>query len=36
MLNGSAGDGMEKGNPLTLFVGLQTGTATIEKKVEIP
>ena len=25
-----------KGNPLTLFVGLQTSSATIENSVEIP
>ena len=26
----------EKGNPLTLLVGMQTSTATMEKSVEIP
>ena len=26
---------MEKGNPLTLLVGLQTSTATMENSVEI-
>ena len=25
-----------KWNPLTLFVGMQTGTATMENSVEIP
>ena len=25
-----------KGNPLTLLVGMQTGTATMEDSVEIP
>ena len=25
-----------KGNPLTLLVGMQTGTATMENSVEIP
>ena len=25
-----------KGNPLTLFVAIQTGTATMENRVEIP
>jgi len=25
-----------KGNPLTLLVAMQTGTATIENSVEIP
>ena len=25
-----------KGNPLTLLVGMQTGTATVEDSVEIP
>jgi len=25
-----------KGNPLTLLVGMQTSTATMEKSVEIP
>ena len=27
---------MEKGNPLTLLVGMQTSTATMENSVEIP
>ena len=26
----------EKGNPLTLLVGMQTSTATMENSVEIP
>ena len=26
----------QKGNPLTLLVGMQTSTATMEKSVEIP
>ena len=25
-----------KGNPLTLFVGMQTSTVTVENSVEIP
>ena len=25
-----------KGNPLTLLVGMQTGTATLENKMEVP
>ena len=32
----NAGEGVEKGNPLTLLVGMQTSTATMEKSVEIP
>ena len=32
----SAGEGVEKGNPLTLLVGMQTSTATMENSVEIP
>ena len=28
--------GQRKGNPLTLLVGVQTGTATMENNVEIP
>ena len=32
----NAGEGMEKKNPLTLLVGLQTSTATMERSVEIP
>jgi len=26
----------KKGNPLTLLVGMQTGTATVDNSVEIP
>ena len=25
-----------KGNPLTLLVGMQTGTATLENSIEVP
>ena len=33
----NAGEGVEKGEPfLTLLVGMQTGTATMENSVEIP
>ena len=32
----NAVEGVGKGNPLTLLVGMQTGTATMEKSVEIP
>ena len=32
----NAGEGVEKGNPLTLLVGMQTSTATMENTVEIP
>ena len=32
----NAGEGMEKTNPLTLLVGMQTSTATMENSVEIP
>ena len=32
----NAGEGVEKGNPLTLLVGMQTSTATKENSVEIP
>ena len=32
----NAGEGVEKGNPLTLLVGMQTSTATMENCVEIP
>ena len=32
----NTGEGVEKGNPLTLLVGLQTSTATMENSVEIP
>ena len=28
--------GWRKGNPLTLLVGMQTSTATMENSVEIP
>ena len=31
-----AGEGAEKRNPLTLLVGMQTSTATMETSVEIP
>ena len=30
------GRGWRKGNPLTLLVGMQTSTATMENSVEIP
>jgi len=30
------GEGGRKGNPLTLLVGMQTSTATMENSVEIP
>ena len=30
------GAGVEKRNPLTFLVGMQTGTATVENSVEIP
>ena len=30
------GRGWRKGNPLTLLVGMQTSTATVENSVEIP
>ena len=32
----TADEGVEKGNPLTLLVAMQTGTATMENSVEIP
>ena len=32
----NAGEDVEKGNPLTLLVGMQTCTATMENSVEIP
>ena len=32
----NAGEGVEKGNRLTLLVGMQTSTATMENSVEIP
>ena len=32
----NAGEGVDKREPLTLLVGMQTGTATMEKSVEIP
>ena len=32
----NAGEGVEKTNPLTLLVGMQTSTATMENSVEIP
>ena len=31
----NAGDGVEKRDPLTLLVGMQTSTATMENSVEI-
>ena len=31
----NAGEGVEKGNPLTLLVGMQTSTATMENSGEI-
>ena len=32
----NAGEGVEKREPLTLLVGMQTSTATMENSVEIP
>ena len=32
----NAGEVWKKGNPLTLLVGMQTSTATMENSVEIP
>ena len=32
----NAGERVEKREPLTLLVGMQTGTATLENSVEIP
>ena len=32
----NAGEGVEKGNPVKLLVGMQTSTATMENSVEIP
>ena len=32
----NAGEDVEKGNPLTLLVGMQTSTATMDNSVEIP
>ena len=32
----NSGEGVEKRNPLTLLVGMQTSTATMENSVEIP
>ena len=32
----NAGEGVEKRNPPTLLVGMQTSTATLENSVEIP
>lgn len=32
----SFGENVQKGNPLTLLVGMQVGAATLEKSVEIP
>ena len=34
--NNNAEEGVEKRNPLTLLVGMQTSTATMENSVEIP
>ena len=34
--NNKCGEGVEKRNPLTLLVGMQTSTATMENSVEIP
>ena len=34
--NNDVGEGVERGNPLTLSMGLQAGTATVENSVEIP
>ena len=35
MSTNDAEEGLEKGSPLTLLVGLQTCTATVENSVEI-
>ena len=32
----NAGEGVEKGNPLILLVGMQTSTATMENSEKIP
>ena len=32
----NAGEGVEKGNPLALLVGMEIGTATMEDGMEIP
>ena len=32
----SSGQDVEKGNPLALLVGMQTGAATVESSMEIP
>ena len=32
----NAVEGVGKGNPLTLLVGMETSTATMEKSMEIP
>ena len=32
----NAGEGARKRNPLTLLVGMQTSTATMENSIEIP
>ena len=32
----NAGEGVRKGNPLALLVGMQTDTATVENSVEVP
>ena len=32
----NAGEGVRKGNPLTLLLGMQTSAATMENSVEIP
>ena len=34
--NNNAEEGVEKRNPLTLLVGMQTSTATVENSVKIP
>ena len=34
--NHNAEEGVEKRNPLTLLVGIQTSTATVENSVKIP
>ena len=32
----NAGEGVEKKNPLTLLVGMQTGTDTMENSMDVP
>ena len=34
--NNNAEEGVEKRNPLTLLVGMQTSTATVENSAKIP